>query len=324
MFGFRGWCWRARKSPEKEQLKEKLATAQAASQSVQPRRAVTPPRGTRRIPVIPDHDLLHCIGKGSFGEVWLARNVIGLFRAVKIVYRETFNSAEPYEREFKGIEKFMPVSLDHPGLLRIVHAGRDDDAEYFHYIMEIGDDEVSGQNINPDAYSAKNLAKEIKRRGRIPIEECVPLFLTLTEALQFLHEQRLLHRDIKPSNIIYVNGLPKFADIGLVTDITPTGREGTSIGTLPYMAQTGLGTPAGDVYSLGIVMYEASTGCDPRGFPALPTTLVNRADSAEFFQLNEIFVKAGEFDLQDRYASAAELRAALLELQHKILSHPKA
>jgi hypothetical protein len=71
-------------------------------------------------------------------------------------------------------------------------------------------------------------------------------------------------------------------------------------------------------------MYEASTGCDPRGFPALPTTLVNRADSAEFFQLNEIFVKAGEFDLQDRYASAAELRAALLELQHKILGHRKA
>jgi hypothetical protein len=51
---------------------------------------------------------------------------------------------------------------------------------------------------------------------------------------------------------------------------------------------------------------------------------VSRADSAEFFQLNEIFVKAGEFDLQDRYASAAELRAALLELQHKILGHRKA
>src|SRR6266436_9881130 len=86
-----------------------------------------------------------------------------------------------------------------------LHVDRDDEAEYFHYIMEIGDDEVSGQNIKPDAYSAKNLAKEIKRRGRIPIQECLPLFVSLTEALQFLHEQRLIHRDIKPSNIIYVN-----------------------------------------------------------------------------------------------------------------------
>jgi len=312
-------------SRDKEELKEELITAQAERRRRLPARAAgSPPHGTRAIPKIPGHDLLHCIGKGAFGEVWLARSVVGLYHAVKIVYREEFKSAGPYEWEFKGIEKFMPVSLDHPGLLRILHVDRDDEAEYFHYIMEIGDDEVSGQNINPDAYSAKNLAKEIKRRGRIPIEECLPLFLSLTEALQFLHQQRLLHRDIKPSNIIYVNGLPKFADIGLVTGITPTGREGTSIGTVPYMAQTGLGTPAGDVYSLGIVMYEASTGCDPRAFPALPTTLVSRADSAEFFLLNEIFVKACEFDLQDRYASAAELRAALLELHQKMLGHPKA
>ena len=44
---------------------------------------------------IPDHELLSCIGRGSYGEVWLARNVMGTYRAVKIVYRAAFEHARP-------------------------------------------------------------------------------------------------------------------------------------------------------------------------------------------------------------------------------------
>ena len=50
-------------------------------------------------PEIPDHQLLRRIGGGSYGEVWLARNVMGTYRAVKIVYRKTFSNDRPYERE---------------------------------------------------------------------------------------------------------------------------------------------------------------------------------------------------------------------------------
>src|SRR5688572_4040371 len=53
---------------------------------------------------VPDHDLLTCIGRGSYGEVWLARNVMGTYRAVKIVYRAAFEHARPFEREFNGIQ----------------------------------------------------------------------------------------------------------------------------------------------------------------------------------------------------------------------------
>ena len=52
---------------------------------------------------ISDHELLRSIGRGSYGEVWLARGVLGKFRAVKVVYRERFSDTRPYDREFFGI-----------------------------------------------------------------------------------------------------------------------------------------------------------------------------------------------------------------------------
>ena len=65
-------------------------------------------RGTSP-PQIPDHEMLRCIGKGAYGEVWLARNIMGSWRAVKVVYRSSFEDDRPFEREFNGIKKFEPT-----------------------------------------------------------------------------------------------------------------------------------------------------------------------------------------------------------------------
>src|SRR6185503_8489298 len=93
---------------------------------------------------IPDHTLLFCVGRGAYGEVWLARDAIGGFHAVKIVYRKTFPSPEPFEREFQGIKTFAPLSRSHPGLVHILHVGRNDLRGCFYCIMEAADDAVSG------------------------------------------------------------------------------------------------------------------------------------------------------------------------------------
>jgi hypothetical protein len=61
-----------------------------------PTTALSPP------PHIPDHELQRRIGGGSYGEVWLARNVMGTLRAIKIVHRRTFERDDHFEREFKG------------------------------------------------------------------------------------------------------------------------------------------------------------------------------------------------------------------------------
>src|SRR5437016_2884796 len=101
-------------------------------------------------PQVPDHELLRAIGGGSYGEVWLARNVMGSFRAVKVVYRKTFESERPYERKFSGIEKFEPISRSHEGFVDILQVGRNDQAGYFYYVMELADDALSsGSELAP-------------------------------------------------------------------------------------------------------------------------------------------------------------------------------
>src|SRR4030095_10974085 len=83
---------------------------------------------------------LRRVGSGSYGEVWLARGITGCLHAVKVVWRSNFSSDRPYEREFRGIVQFEPISRSHPGVINILHVGRDDAAGFFFYVMELADD----------------------------------------------------------------------------------------------------------------------------------------------------------------------------------------
>ena len=75
-----------------------------------------------------------------------------------------------------------------------------------------------------------------EQRGRLPPAECVQLGLNLTLALGHLHRHGLIHRDIKPANIIFVGGIPKLADIGLVTSFADAC---SFVGTEGFIAPEG-------------------------------------------------------------------------------------
>jgi WD40 repeat protein len=274
------------------------------------------PAGNPSAPQVPDHELIRRVGSGAFGEVWLARNVMGTYRAVKVVYRQTFEHERSYEREFTGMKKFEPVSRSHDGLVDILQVGRNDEARYYYYVMELGDDQVWGNQIIPETYDPKTLGKEVALRGKLPFGECVKLGLSLAAALDHLHRNGLIHRDIKPSNIIFVNGIPKVADIGLVADLkTSLPMERTVVGTIGFMPPEGPGTAQGDVYSLGKVLYEMSTGMDRQHWPDLPKQLDGTSNEKELIELNEVILKACEYDVRKRYQSAEEMHADLLLLQ---------
>ena len=145
--------------------------------------------------------------------------------------------------------------------------------------------------------------------------QCLELFLPLTEALEYLHRQKLIHRDIKPANIIFVKGVPKFADIGLVTEEGGRGSEVSYVGTEGYIAPEGPGTAAADVYGLGIVLYQAATGLDRRRFPELPSTITQAQEIAAFMPLNRIILKACQPEAAKRYQSAGQMRKDLLVLR---------
>jgi hypothetical protein len=279
---------------------------------------VSPPAGPRVLPkVMADHELVRFIGGGAYGEVWLARNVIGLYRAFKIIRREKFRDDAPFQREFRGLQKFMPVSTGHPGLVQILHVGKNEPEGFFFYIMEPGDDETAGQTIDPENYTPKSFATLVRNRGRLPVAEAIDLILPLCDALDYLHGQSLIHRDIKPANIIFVKGAPKLADIGLVTEVSVEDRDVSWVGTDGYIPPEGPGSAMADVYSLGKVLYVLALGADPRSWPALSETLLEGTQQPEILALNPILLKACAGP-RERYKTAGEMRIDLLRVRGQL------
>lgn len=261
---------------------------------------------------VPDHEILRNIGSGAYGEVWLARNVMGTYRAVKIIFRDRFEDGTPYEREFEGIRQFEPISRSHDGLVDVLQIGRNDAVGYFYYVMELADDQQSGPIIDPLAYAPRTLHAESVAQGRLSTDSCIEIGLALSDALAHLHAHGLIHRDIKPANIIFVNGVPKLADIGLVT---VAGAETMVVGTPGFMAPEGSGTPQADIYSLGKVLYQITMGKDPRDFPDPLANLTELPEQRQLLGMNAIILNACRTGTRGRYKSARELYADLLALQ---------
>ncbi len=247
------------------------------------------------------------IGRGSYGEIWLARSLTGAWRAVKIVERCRFEDSRAFDREFEGMAQFEPISREHLGFVDILHVGRSDDDGFFYYVMELADDVVQRPAFEPAAYEPKTLRSELQRVTRVPADEVVTIGLSLTAALAALHHHGLVHRDIKPANIIFCGGIPKIADIGLVSAM---GQD-SFVGTEGYVPPEGPGTAQADLYSLGKVLYEIAMGKDRLDFPALNTDIGELPDREVLMRLNEVLLRACNFSSAKRYASADEMHEDL-------------
>jgi len=257
-------------------------------------------------------------GKGAYGNVWLAKNSAGHWRALKVIYLKHFNGDDaPYEREFNGVTRYKPVSDRHPGLLRVDFVSKKSDG-YFYYAMELGDSLTNDWEREPTTYKPRDLGGERKRAPgqRLPLADCIRIGIALTDALEFLHAQGLTHRDIKPGNVIFVNGEPKLADLGLIAEIRPDDETKTFVGTPGYMPPPPEppGTPLADIYALGMLLYVISTGNNAAFFPDMATTLVNANEPAPYLALNTVILKACQPDTSKRYQSVTEMRAALAKL----------
>lgn len=274
-----------------------------------------PTTKTRPDPLIPDHEVLRRIGGGSYGEVWLARGVTGALRAVKVLWREDFEDERSFEREFEGILKYEPLSRDHPGLVNVLHVGRSvAGAEFYYYVMELGDDIGRGTEINPVDYEARTLRSDILRSSGqgLGVDFCIEVGLSLARALKHLHGAGLAHRDVKPANVIFVNGKAKLADIGLVA----VRGQRTFVGTEGFVPPEGPGSSQADMYSLGKVLYEALTGKDRLDFPELPDELPSGQDRKRWLAFNQVICEVCDPHLSRRTISTAgELVSALEQFE---------
>ena len=284
-------------------------------------------RPTTLPPTIPDHALLCPIGAGNYGEVWLARSALGTLRAVKVVRRAAFDEDRPYEREFAGLQKFEPISRTHEGFVDLLQVGLNDAEGWFYSVMELADDAGSQkeegtlqkETVSPsevpisegspapsdlESYTPLTLSALVKLRGAQPIDDCLRVARTLTSALVTLHGHGLVHRDIKPSNIIFVDDVPKLADVGLVAMAKGLGQERSYVGTEGFIPPEGPGTPSADIYSLGIVLYVLGAGRSHRHFPEPPEDLATRPDREGWLEFSAVIHRAAAADPRQRYASA--------------------
>ena len=197
--------------------------------------------------------LLECVAVGGMSEVWRARDdVLQRTVAVKILGRQLLGSSE-FASRFRA-EARHSASLSHPGVASVYDYGEDGQRAFL--VMEF----VDGESLST-------------LLGRTPIP---PLTTTLSilsqtaEALHAAHSAGIIHRDVKPGNIMITPaGATKVTDFGIAraTGAISVTAVGQVLGTPQYMSpEQASGQevgPASDIYSLGVVAYEALAGRRP-------------------------------------------------------------
>jgi CHASE2 domain-containing sensor protein len=294
-------------------------------------RASTEPTRQRaeKAPRIPGYRIVEPpFGGGAYGSVWLAQNSKKEWHAIKVISAAKFeNDRAPYDREYDGVKRYREICDKHPGLLRVEFVS-EKMPTHFYYVMELGDALEPGWEKRPTTYKPRDLnrVRLFVTQKRLPIAECIRIGMTLSDTLDFIHRSGLTHRDIKPENVLFVNGQPKLADIGLITDIRPSEQQRTAVGTPGYMppAPESPGTPQADIYGLGMVLYVISTGRSPALFPEISATLLGDGSPADFFLLNSVVLQACNPDPNERYRSAREMYCAMEKLSARLESSQRA
>jgi serine/threonine protein kinase len=209
-------------------------------------------------------------GHGAYGEVWIAdMDATGARVAVKIIS----NQGRYSERELAGLRNYKDCS--HPNLLNIRFV--EITGERICCIMDAADDLNHGQG----EYLADTLANRLNKFGRLDGKEITAMLDGLLAGLEELHRHELVHRDIKPDNILWVNGRPTLADVGLIA----LDGKGSLVGTPGFMSPKllsgqGQADASDDFYALGKVIYCALTGLPVSEYPSIPENMTISLDAS--------------------------------------------
>ena len=252
------------------------------------------------------------IATGGMAQVWEGTDTGGLSRpvAIKLLHAHLADDQTLVER-FRR-EAIAVANLNHPGIIPIydIHSGDGMEA----IVMEL----VHGITLR----------QELDRRHSLPPAEAVRIGVQVADALAAAHLAHLVHRDIKPANILLSEDeRVMVADFGIakLTEGADHTQEGTMLGTAKYLAPEQVdGRPVDartDVYALGVVLYEMLCGRPPFAADTDVATALARlhADPPRPRQikadipraLDDLVMRALARDPDGRFATAAELRAAL-------------
>lgn len=210
------------------------------------------------------YELTEEIGRGGMGAVYLAERADGEFRqqvAIKLIKRGM--DTDFVLSRFRN-ERQILANLNHSNIVLLLDGGTTDDGLPY-FVMDF----VEGEPLH-----------KYCDRKKLNLTERLEIFRQVCDAVDYAHQKMVVHRDLKPSNIL-VNkyGIPKLLDFGIAKLLDPEQATDTLIPTETHMrlmtpeyaspeqVSGAAITPASDIYSLGVLLYELVTGTRPYKFP---------------------------------------------------------
>jgi serine/threonine protein kinase len=249
------------------------------------------------------YTLIEKLGRGGFGEVWLAEKrsqFVTKKVAVKLPHEEQVN--------FDAIGQEATLweqASGHPNVLPIIDA-----------------DVYDGQVVIVSEYAdGGSLADKLKREEKLPLKLAVEMTIGILNGLDFLHNRKIIHRDIKPQNILLQGNTPRLADFGISRAMNTTIVSSAIIGTDAYMSPEsfdGKRNAQTDIWSVGVVLYQLLKGSLPfpqehpseRMFAVLTKEFAPLPDEIPT-DLRRVVEKALQKQPENRYQTAEAMREDL-------------
>ena len=249
------------------------------------------------------YTLVKRIGRGGFGEVWLAERR-GRFATTLVALKLPIeDQVDPAAIEQEA--KLWVQASGHPNVLPLIEAN-----------------DYDGQIVIVSEYAPDGSLQELlKSDGPLAIEDALNLAIGILNGLDFLHSQGIIHRDLKPANILLQGRTPRLADFGISRAMTQTSETQNIAGTPQYMAPEALDGKRNtktDIWSAGVVLYQMLSGSLPfpqNTFGELCNAVFNREPqplpASIPSKLHDVIRKALSKDVAGRYQTAREMREDL-------------